>query len=260
MDTSIHATATVDAHAELEPDVVVGAGAVIGEDVRIGTGTRVGPLAVILGPTRIGRDNTIHAHACLGDAPQDLAYRGEPTRLEIGDGNHFREFVTVHRGSTKDEGVTRIGDDNLLMAYSHVGHDCRVGSGITMANCATLAGHVSVGDHANIAGLSAIHQFARVGCHAMLGGGTIAVMDIPPYTMASGNHARLYGLNRRGLRRAGMAEAVITALRRAYRLLFRSGLGRAEAIAEVRRQGWDRTPEVAHLLGFLESSRRGVTR
>jgi UDP-N-acetylglucosamine acyltransferase len=255
----IHATAVIDPTARLEENVSVGAFAVIGPEVEIGAGTRIGTHAVIEGYTRLGRDNQIHTHACLGGAPQDISYKGEPTRLEIGDRNIIREFVTVHRGTPKGHGVTRVGNDNMLMAYTHVAHDCVLGDRIAMANGATLAGHVSIGSYANIGGLSAVHQFARVGAYAMLGGGTMASLDIPPYSMAAGNHAKLYGLNQRGLQRNGFSPEEIHTLKRAHRVLFRSGLLLQEAIAALQEQGLA-SAHVEHLVEFVHDSRRGITR
>jgi UDP-N-acetylglucosamine acyltransferase len=255
----IHPTAIVDPSAQLDSRVQVSAYAVIGAGVEIGAGTSVGPHAVIQGPMRMGCENRIHAHACLGDAPQDSSYKGEPTRLEIGDRNSIREFVSIHRGSVKGGGLTRIGSDNMLMAYSHVAHDCRLGHRIIMANGATLGGHVEVGDAVNIAGLVAVHQFVRIGCHAMVGGGSAVLRDVPPYMMASGNHARLFGLNRRGLQRAGFSAESIHALKQAYRLLYRSGLQFAQA-CEALREGGPHTPEVNYLVQFLGQSERGFIR
>lgn len=254
----IHPTAVIDRDAALDSSVRVGAQAYIGPGVEIGAGTTVGPLAVIQGPTRIGRDNRIHAHACLGDAPQDHGYQGEATRLEIGDGNTLREFVTMHRASTKEDGVTRVGNGGMFMAYSHVAHDGQIGDHVTFANGVSLAGHVHVGDHANIGGSTAAHQFVHIGAYAMVGGGSILLKDVPPFVMASGNRARLYGLNRRGLKRAGFDADTLRELDRAYRLLFRSGLPRAEAMAQV--QAMSPGTQVQSLITFMEHSTRGVTR
>jgi UDP-N-acetylglucosamine acyltransferase len=227
----IHATAIVHPHARLEDNVCIGAYAIIHANVVIGDGCEIGPHVVI----------------------------EEHTQLEIGERNVIREFVTVHRGTAKDHGVTRIGNDNLLMVYAHVAHDCLIGNQVIMANAATLAGHVTVGDCVNIAGLSAIHQFVRVGSYAMLGGGTIATLDIPPFMLAAGNHARLYGLNRRGLRRHGFDSDTIDQLQQTYRLLFRSGKRLTDAIVSVEAAGFA-SPQVSHLLAFLRHSQRGVTR
>lgn len=254
----IHSTAVVDPDARLDPTVSVDAQAYIGPGVEIGAGTRVGPQAVILGPTRIGQNNRIHAKACLGDAPQDLSYRDEETFLEVGDNNVIREFVTMHRASTKEEGVTRVGNDNLFMAYSHVAHDCRIGNNVTLANLVSLAGHVHVGDRVNIGGSTAVHQFVHIGDYAMIGGGSIILLDVPPFVMAAGNRAHLYGLNRRGLKRAGFSPEAVRSLNRAYRLLFRSGLPLAEALERLREEVPGTGTET--LITFLKNSNRGVTR
>lgn len=255
----IHPSALVEAGARLAPGVRIGPYAYIEADVEIGVGTTIGPYAALMGPLRLGRGNRIHAHACLGDAPQDTSHAGEPTRLEIGDDNTFREFVTVHRGTTKGGGVTRIGNANLLMAYSHVGHDCQLGNHIIIANAVNLGGHVSVGDYANLGGMAAVHQFVRIGRHAMIGGGSILVQDVPPFMMAAGNHARLHGLNRRGLLRAGLPLQTRNAIKRAHRILYRSGLRLNDACAQLRELAAE-FPEVAHLLDFMQHSQRGIAR
>ncbi len=256
----IHASASIDPNARLGEGVHVGAFVYIGPDVEIGDGTVIGPHAVIEGPTRLGRDNRIGPHAVLGQPPQDTSYAGEPTRLEIGNRNDIREFVTIHRASTKEDQVTRVGSDNMFMAYSHIGHDCIVGDHVTMANGATLAGHVTVEDHVIIAGLCAIHQFARIGMFAMLGGGTMAPKDIPPYAMASGNHAKLYGLNRRGLQRNGFSGEEIRQVRQAYRILFQSALRLEQALERIEDDTSLDSARVAHLVRFIRDSKRGVTR
>ncbi len=255
----IHPTAIIDASAKLRRDVSIGAYAVIGADVDLGDGCEVGHHVVIEGPTRMGKCNRIWPHAYLGAAPQDSGYAGEPTRIEMGDENIIREFATIHRGSPKDRGVTRIGNHNMFMAYSHVAHDCTVGSHVIMANAATLGGHVTVGDYVNIAGLCALHQFVRIGTHAMLGGGTMVPLDVPPFVMASGNHAKLFGLNRRGLERRGFSSHDIRQLRHAYKLLFRSDLRLADAIAAVEAERLD-SPCVGDLIDFMKTTKRGVTR
>ncbi len=256
----IHSTAVVDDAARIGSNVEIGPYACIGAGVVIGDGCRIGAHAIIEGPTELGADNDIGPHAIVGRPPQDLGYRGETTRLEIGARNIIREFVTIHRGTPKDRALTTVGDDNMFMAYSHVGHDCIIGNHVVMANGATLAGHVTVEDRVNIAGLCAIHQFARIGEYAMLGGGTMVPMDIPPYTMASGNHARLFGLNRRGLKRAGLTSDEQQALRSAYRVLFKSGLRLEEALAQLQQDSALETPQVRHLIEFIQSSKRGITR
>lgn len=220
----IHPSAVVDAGAELAADVEVGPYAVIGPQVVLGEGTTVGPHAVIEGPTRIGRHNRIHAHATLGGAPQDKKYRGEPTRLEVGDGNTFRECVTVNRGTVQDGGVTRIGHDNWVMAYVHIAHDCMVGDHTILANTTNLAGHVQIGDWVILGGCSQVHQFCKIGAHAMTGVSTVVLHDIPPFVMASGNTAQAHGMNTEGLRRRGFSAPSLAALRQAYKTLYRSGL------------------------------------
>ena len=220
----IHPSAIVDTGAELAADVEVGPYAVIGPQVVLGEGTTVGPHAVIEGPTRIGRHNRIHAHATLGGAPQDKKYRGEPTRLEVGDGNTFRECVTVNRGTVQDGGVTRIGRDNWVMAYVHIAHDCLVGDHTILANTTNLAGHVQIGDWVILGGCSQVHQFCKIGAHAMTGVSTVVLHDIPPFVMASGNTAQAHGMNTEGLRRRGFSAPSLAALRQAYKTLYRTGL------------------------------------
>lgn len=255
----IHPTALIDPSARLGQDVRIEPYAVIGADVDIGDGCQIGHHAVILGPTRLGRDNRIFPHACLGGEPQDIGYAGEATRLEIGARNVIREFVTIHRGTPKDRGVTRVGDDNMFMVHAHIAHDCVIGDHVIMANAATLAGHVTVGDYVNIAGLCAIHQFVRIGAHAMLGGGSMVPLDIPPFMLANGNRAKLYGLNVRGLQRRGFSPEDLRQLKQAYHLLFRSGQRLTEATAAVRAAGLD-SPPVVQLLDFVAESKRGITR
>jgi len=256
----IHETAIIDPQAVLGRNLRIGAYAVIGAGVSLGDGCEVGPHAVIEGPTRLGCGNRLSAHAVLGLPPQDTRYAGEPTTLEIGARNTFREFVTIHRGTPKDRGVTRIGDDCLLMAYSHVGHDCELGSRIVMANASTLGGHVQVGSEAYISGLCAVHQFCRIGRNAMLGGGTIATQDVAPYVTVAGTRAALHGLNSRGLRRAGITPGAQRAIRAAYRLLFRSGLRLEEATAHIAGDPELACPEVDELLEFIRHSGRGLVR
>jgi len=257
---TIDPTAHIDTTARLAEGVRVGPCAVIGPEVSIGPRTTIGAHCVLEGRLDLGADNYVGPHAVLGTAPQDLSYRGEPTRLIIGDGNQFREFVTVHRASAKQDFETRIGDGNLFMAYSHVGHDCQIGNHNVVANGTMFGGHVEIGNHVTIGGLCAVHQFARIGDRAMLGGGTMAPMDIPPYCMASGNHARLLGLNHRGLLRAGFSDETVAALKLAYKLLFRSRLLRADALRELRSRPELRDPAVEALADFIEASKRGVTR
>jgi UDP-N-acetylglucosamine acyltransferase len=232
----IHPSAAIDPRAELADDIEVGAFAVIGPDVRIAAGTVIHAHAIVEGPTTIGRGNRIHPHAVIGGAPQDKKYRGEPTRLEIGDGNVFRECVTVNRGTVQDAGVTRIGDDNWVMAYVHIAHDCVVGSHTIFANTTNLAGHVEIGDWAILGGCSQVHQYCKIGPHAMTGTGTVVLHDIPPFVMASGNTAAAHGLNAEGLRRRGFDADTIALLRRAYKTLYRSELTLAQAREQLAAQ------------------------
>jgi UDP-N-acetylglucosamine acyltransferase len=255
----IHPTAVVDPRAGIAPDVEIGPYAVIGEHVQIGAGCRIGAHTVITGHTRLGVDNRISQFVSLGEAPQDRKYGGEPTRLEIGDHNTIREFCTLNRGTAQDVGVTRIGNDNWIMAYAHVAHDCQVGSHTVFANNAQLAGHVHLGDYAILGGFTAVHQFCSIGAHTITGLGTIVLQDIPPYVRASGNSARPYGINAEGLKRRGFAPETIAGLKRAYRTLYRSGLGLHEAIRELERQ-LARCPEIQPLLEFLAASTRGIIR
>ncbi len=255
----IDARAIVDPAAELAEDVEVGPYAVIGAGVRIDAGCRIGPHAVIEGPTRIGRDNRIFQFASVGTAPQDKKYGGEPTELVIGDGNTIREFVTINRGTVQDEGVTRIGDDNWIMAYVHIAHDCQVGSHTIFANNASLAGHVRVEDYAILGGFTLVHQFCAIGTHAFTAFGTGVAKDIPPFVMVSGSPAHPHGLNVEGLRRRGFSSEAIQELKRAYKTLYRSGLTLEEAIGRLREQA-GRVPEVATMVAFLEKRTRGIVR
>jgi UDP-N-acetylglucosamine acyltransferase len=255
----IDARAVVSPQARLAPDVTVGPFSVIGADVELGPRTVIGPHAVINGPTTMGADNRVFQFASLGDAPQDKKYGGEPTRLEIGDRNVFRESCTVNRGTTHDQGVTRIGDDNLFMAYSHVAHDCQIGNSTVFANCASLAGHVEIGDWAILGGLTAVHQFARIGAHAFLGGGSIVSRDVPPYVMVAGNPAVPHGVNSEGLRRRGFTDEQIQNVREAYRILYRSELKLAEALAQLLPVAAERA-EVRVFVDFIQASARSLVR
>jgi UDP-N-acetylglucosamine acyltransferase len=255
----IDARAVVSPQARLAPDVTVGPFSVIGADVELGPRTVIGPHAVIHGPTTMGADNRVFQFASLGDAPQDKKYGGEPTRLEIGDRNVFRESCTVNRGTTHDQGVTRIGDDNLFMAYSHVAHDCQIGNSTVFANCASLAGHVEIGDWAILGGLTAVHQFARIGAHAFLGGGSIVSRDVPPYVMVAGNPAVPHGVNSEGLRRRGFTDEQIQNVREAYRILYRSELKLAEALAQLLPVAAERA-EVRVFVDFIQASARSLVR
>jgi len=255
----IHATAIIHPSAQLDENVSVGPYSIIGEEVKIGAGTQIGPHVVIERWTEIGRDNQILQFASVGAGPQDLKYKGEETRLVIGDRNRVREFATLHRGTVDGGGVTTIGSDNLFMAYAHVAHDCIVHNRIVMANAATLAGHVEVEDNAILGGLVAVHQFCRVGCHTMISGGSMIAQDIPPYTVAQGDRAKTIGLNLIGLKRRGFAEDTVRGLKQAYRLLFRAGLRMEEALARIE-QELAMTPELQHFLDFVKGSKRGIAR
>jgi UDP-N-acetylglucosamine acyltransferase len=251
--------AVVSPQADLAPDVEVGPFAVIGAQVVIGAGSRVGPHAVIEGPTTIGRDCRIYQFASLGDAPQDKKYKGEPTRLEIGDRCVFREYCTVNRGTTHDEGVTRIGSDNWFMAYTHVAHDCVVGNNVVMSNCATLGGHVQVGDYVIFAGFSGVHQFCRVGAHAFIGNNAAVTKDVPPYLMVIGQPAEPNGINSEGLKRRGFTPEQIANIKHGYKVLYRSGLRLAEATEELARLAREQ-PELQPYLDLLAASTRSIIR
>ena len=259
----IHPTAIVDPSAELAPDVEVGPYAVVGPYVRVGEGTTIGPHAVVEGHTTIGRDNRIFQFASIGAAPQDKKYSGEPTRLEIGDRNTFREFVTINRGTVQDAGVTRIGSDNWVMAYVHVAHDCIVGDHVTFANSTNLAGHVEVGDWVTLGGFTGVHQFCKIGAHVMTGVGSVVLQDIPPYVMASGNSATAHGINSEGLKRRGFSAEQISRIRRAYRTLYRSGLTLEEARGRLAAEAAAddvAADALALLSGFLSRVTRGIVR
>jgi UDP-N-acetylglucosamine acyltransferase len=255
----IDARAIVSPKAQLASDVTVGPFSIIGPDVQIGAGTIVGPHVVINGPTVIGADNHIFQFASIGDAPQDKKYKGEPTRLEIGDRNVFRESVTVNRGTAQDQGVTRIGNDNLLMAYSHVAHDCQLGDQIVMANCATLGGHVEIGDWVTLGGLSAVHQHTKVGAHCFIAHNAAVTRDVPPYVMAVGRPAVPHSVNSVGLQRRGFTPAQILNIRRAYRLLYRSGLKLQEALEKLDAIATTQ-PEIGAFVDFIRRSTRSIVR
>ena len=225
--------ALVSPQAELAADVEVGPFSVIGPNVRIGPRTRIGSHVVINGPTTIGADNQLFQFASIGDAPQDKKYRGEPTRLEIGDRNVFREFCSVNRGTTHDEGVTRIGNDNLFMTYTHVAHDCQLGSRIVMANCATLGGHVQMGDWVIMGGFAGIHQFCKIGAHAFIANNAAVTRDVPPYIMAVGQPAAPHSVNSEGLKRRDFSAQQVSHIREAYRVLYRRDLPLQDAVREL---------------------------
>ena len=259
----VHRTALVDPGAELANDVEVGPYAVVGPRVRIGSGSSIGAHAVIEGRTSIGRNNRVFPHTAIGGVPQDKKYAGEDTELVIGDGNTIREFCTFNTGTAQGGGITRIGSDNWIMAYAHVAHDCRVGDHCILANAVTLGGHVELGDWVILGGLTAVHQFGRVGSHAMAGGGTILVQDLPPYVICNGNPAAAHGLNSEGLKRRGFSAEAIATLRRAYKALYKEGLTAAAACEQLLRMA-DEVPACAAdlraLADFVGSSTRGIVR
>ena len=255
----VHPTAIVDTRARIAPDVEIGPYTVVGPDVEIGAGCWIGAHAVVTGHTRIGRRNRIFQFSSIGEVPQDKKYQGEPTRLEIGDGNTIREFCTFNCGTVQDAGVTRVGDDNWFMAYVHLAHDCQVGSHTVFANSASLAGHVHVGDYAILGGFTGVHQFYRIGAHSITGAGSIVKQDVPPFVTASGNPAKPYGLNVEGLKRRGFTADTITRLNRAYKTLYRSGLTLEQAKQRLARQATE-CPELRITLDFLSSSGRGIIR
>ena len=255
----IDSRAVIDPDAELEEGVSVGPFSVIGAGVKIGQGTVVGPHVVINGPTTIGRDNQIFQFASVGEAPQDKKFAGEPTTLEIGDRNVIRECATLHRGTTQDQGVTRIGSDNLFMAYIHVAHDCMIGDNIIMANSASLGGHVTIGDFAILGGFTMVHQFGRIGAHSFCGMGSAVNMDLPPYVTVSGQPAKPHGINSEGLRRRGFSSDDILQIKRAYKLIYKSKLRLEEAQREIEDM-LEQTPSLKVLSDFLSESGRGILR
>jgi UDP-N-acetylglucosamine acyltransferase len=259
MPANIHPTAVIAPDTELGDGVEVGAYAVIGPGVVIGANTRIGPHAVIEGPTLVGVDNQISPFASVGSAPQDKKYRGEPTRLVLGDRNVIRECVTLNRGTTKDEGVTVIGSDNLFMAYAHVAHDCRVGNHCVLANTATLGGHVHLGDWVIMGGFSGVHQFCKVGAHAFIANNAAVTRDVPPYVMAVGQPAAAHSVNAEGLKRRGFTPEQIRNLRNAFRLLYRSGLKLSDAAAQLAALAQEQ-PEVQAIVEFLPRSTRSIVR
>ena len=257
--SGIHRTAIVEDGAEIADGVEVGAYAIIGAGVRIASGTRIGPHAVVRGPTTIGRDNQIFQFASIGDDPQDKKYAGERTELVIGDRNTIREFCTINRGTAQDEGITRIGDDNWIMAYAHVAHDCVVGNHVILANAATLAGHVHVDDWVIFGGFAGVHQFVHIGAHAFLGMYSGVGKDIPAYVTVVGQPAEPRGINSEGLRRRGYTSEQIRAIKEAFRILYRSGLKLADAIEELKARV-DAHPELQPMIDSIDRSGRSIVR
>ncbi|CAN5320645.1 acyl-ACP--UDP-N-acetylglucosamine O-acyltransferase [soil metagenome] len=257
----IHPSAIVDAGAELADDVEVGPFSIVGPAVRIGAGSRIGAHVMLTGATTLGRDNRVFHHCSIGEAPQDKKYAGEPTRLEIGDGNTIREFCTLNVGTVQGQGLTRVGSDNWIMAYVHVAHDCVVGDHTILANCTQLAGHVEIGDWAILGGLTGVHQYCRVGAHAMTGVATKLVQDVPPFVMAEGNPSAARGLNLEGMRRRGFDSAEQSAIKQAYRLLYRDGLLLDDArsqLAELLAQSGSAAVEL--FTSFVTKPGRGLLR
>lgn len=261
--SGIHPTALVDRQAELAEGVAVGPYTVVGPHVQIGAGTTIGAHCLIDGHTTIGRDNRIYAHASLGGPPQDKKYAGEPTRLVIGERNTIREFTTFNTGTAQDTGVTTLGDDNWVMAYVHLAHDCAVGNQTILANNAQLAGHVYVGDWAILGGFTCVHQFCRIGAHSMTGLGTVLAQDLPPFIMASGNPARAFGFNAEGLKRRGFSAERITAVKAMHRALYRQGLTLDDAmkdIAALKQAMPAAAADLQSMLDFLDAASRGIVR
>lgn len=256
----IHSTAILSRHAELAEGVKVGPYSIIGEHVTIGRNTIIGPHVTIDGYTDIGERNQIYQFSSIGFPPQDIGYRGEDTRVKIGHKNIIREYVSINRATTKENWETIIGSDNYLMAYSHVGHDCKLGDGIIMANVATLGGHTSVGDYVSIGGLTAVHQFVRIGPYAFIGGGAAVAQDIPPFMLATGSErAKLYGPNQKGLKRQGFSHETIDGLKKAYKIIWRENRVFSDGIKKVREE-IESFPELEMLLDFITHSKRGVVR
>jgi UDP-N-acetylglucosamine acyltransferase len=255
----IHPAAIVDSGARVGANVDIGAYSIIGPDVEIGDDTEIGPHVVIKGHTRIGRENRIFQFCSLGEMPQDKKYAGEPTRLEIGDRNTIREFCTFNLGTVQGGGVTSLGDDNWIMAYVHIAHDCHVGNKTIFANGASLAGHVTVDDLVIFGGFTGVHQFCRIGAHVITAASSLVLQDVPPYLMVAGNTAQPYGIHVEGLRRRGFTNEAITELKRAYRTLYKSGLLLEEAKGKLAEQAKTQ-PDVQLMVDFLETSKRGIVR
>ena len=257
--TEIHPTAVVSPGAKLASDVKIGPYAIIGENVSIGNATQIDSHVVIEGRTQIGERNRISPFSCIGTPPQDVGYQGEDTRVTIGDDNVIREYVTIHRATTKENEETIVGNHNFIMAYAHVAHDCVLGDNIILANAVTLGGHTRVGDHANIGGLAAAHQFVRIGAYAFIGGLTGMPQDIPPFVIAAGPRARLFGINQIGMSRSGFSKETVAGLKRAYRIIWKDNRRFSQGIEQVRKE-MKSFPELDELLEFLEHSKRGIAR
>jgi UDP-N-acetylglucosamine acyltransferase len=259
LTAEIHPTAVLSPHAEIAEGVKIGPYSMIGDHVTIGRDTEIGAHVVIEGHTQIGESNKIYPFTCIGTPPQDVGYRGEDTRLIIGDKNIIREYATIHRATTKQDWITAVGNSNYIMAYAHVAHDCILGNHVIMSNVATLGGHITIGDHAILGGLVAVHQFVRIGPHAFLGGKSGVDRDVPPFMITAGERAKLYGINRLGLRRFGFSQEVIEGLKSAYRIIWKESKSLREGIEKVRREV-SPFPELEVLLEFLDGSKRGILR
>lgn len=261
--TRIHPSAVVDKSAELAEDVEIGPFSLIGPHVRLGAGTRVGAHCVFDGHTTVGENNLFYAYCSVGGPPQDKKYRDEPTRLEIGSNNTLREFCTVHRGTVQDEGITRIGDDNWIMTYVHIAHDCRVGSHTILSSSAQIAGHVEVADWAILGGFAGVHQFVKIGAHSMIGGQALLLQDVPPFVTVAGSPAKPAGINTEGLKRRGFSAEAIRGIRQAYKALYRSGMGLTEALDAIQQQreaSGDAVDSLDLLLSFIRGAKRGIVR
>ncbi len=259
MSVNIHPTAVIESGAELGTNVSVGAYSVIGSNVKIGDGSTIFSQVVIDGHTELGENNQVFSFTAIGGEPQSVSYKGEPTRVQIGDNNIFRENITVNRGTMDDEGITVIGSNNLFMAYVHIAHDCRLGSDLLFSNNASLAGHARVGDYVVLAGYTLVHQFVRIGEHSFCGVNTYCTLDVPPFMLVAGNKAITHGINVRGLRRRGLDKETILELKRAYKTIYRSGHTMAHAIEVLGEQQWN-SSEVQRLIAFIKDSKRGVIR
>ena len=259
MATNIHSSAIIEPGAKIGENVTIGPFSIIGSNVELGDGNNIESHVVINGHTSIGENNHFFPYCAIGGAPQSLSYQGEQTLTEIGSSNVFRENITVSRGTIEDDAITSIGDNNFFMAYCHVAHDCRLGSSIMFANSVCLAGHVKMGDHVVMSGYSLVHQFCRVGRHAFIGPSAVAIQDVPPYTLASGNRAITHGINVRGLRRRGLESEDITDLKRAYKIIYRSGFTLKNAMLEIEQRQFT-SNHVKFLTDFIQSSKRGVIR
>jgi UDP-N-acetylglucosamine acyltransferase len=255
----IHPSAIIDPAAIINDGVSIGPYSIIGAGVEIGAGTTIGPHVVLKGPTRIGKDNRIFQFCSVGESPQDKKYHGEVTRLEIGERNVIREYCTIHRGTIQDEGVTRIGDDNLFMAYTHIAHDCVIGDHVTMANAASLAGHVCVADHVILGGFSLVHQFCKLGIHSFSAMGSVISRDIPPYVMVGGRPTRPHGINSVGLERKGYDAEAVRTIRKAYKLIYKSGLTLEDAIKSLDEMVAE-TPAISVMADFLKNTQRSIIR